>query len=72
MILFIKIVLYAVLHFLPAILSVLNLCVEKNRIFPKNPVFLFCSTHKIKLDKALQIHAFAQQQEMRISHIKNI
>jgi len=24
----------------------------KNRIFPKNPVFLHTSTHKIKLDKA--------------------
>ena len=25
----------------------------KNRIFPKNPVFLYSSTHKIKVDKAL-------------------
>jgi len=27
----------------------------KNRIFPKNPVFLYISDHKIKVDKALAL-----------------
>jgi len=36
-------------------LSALNLCAAKNRIFPKNPVFLYTSDHKIKVDKALSI-----------------